>query len=254
MVLEVLIHPRALSLIDSASETNVNGAKHRVSGSIYSGGQKGNSLYLGGTLGKGDDDPESDDDDLYKSWLGNVGEVDIADTLTENNTTIVGPFTSKDPSAEHQFSLDKAFVAEVPQISGRREVPIEVSQGIKEATAVVGVIGEREDDEIMTEREEFQDTIHHSIEAFAFEGQTYYDGPVGSVSVQSGAFVLDDSTASALDNSTTSALDNSSTLGQNVPSTILSNFAGNSGFMFEQNEDSSEESLPDIVDEDPDSD
>lgn len=253
MALEVLIHPRALSLIDSVSDANVIGAKPRIPGSLYLGGQKGNSLYSGDTLGKGDDDPESDDDDLYKSWLGNVGEVDIADTLTENNT-IVGQFASKDPSSENQFSLDKAFGADIPQISGRREMPIDVSTGIKEATAIVGGIGEREDDEIMTERRKFQDTIEHSIEAFAFEGQTYHDAPAGSISVQSGTAVLDNSTVSALDNITASALDNSSTLGQNVPSDILSNFAGNSGFMHEQNADSSEESIPDIVDEEPDSD
>ncbi|KAK1378970.1 hypothetical protein POM88_025714 [Heracleum sosnowskyi] len=98
MALEVLIHPRALSLIDSASDTNLIGAKLRIPGSMYSGDQKGNDFNSGGALGKGNDDPESDDDDLYNTWLGNVGVVDIADTLTENNATIVAPFASTDPS------------------------------------------------------------------------------------------------------------------------------------------------------------
>ncbi|KAK1361109.1 hypothetical protein POM88_045583 [Heracleum sosnowskyi] len=98
MALEVLIHPRALSLIDSASDTNLIGAKLRIPGSMYLGDQKGNDFNSGGALGKGNDDLESDDDDLYNTWLGNVGVVDIADTLTENNATIVAPFASTDPS------------------------------------------------------------------------------------------------------------------------------------------------------------
>ncbi|KAK1393785.1 hypothetical protein POM88_012841 [Heracleum sosnowskyi] len=98
MALEVLIHPRALSLIDSTSDTNLIGAKLSIPGSMYSGDQKGNDFNSGGALGKGNDDPESDDDDLYNTWLGNVGVVDIADTLTENNATIVAPFAYTDPS------------------------------------------------------------------------------------------------------------------------------------------------------------
>lgn len=245
LALEVLIHPRALPLIDSASDTNVIGVKLRIPGSIYSGDQNVNTLYSGGTLGKGYDDPESDEDDLYKSWLGNVGEVDVVDTRTENNTnSIVGPFASKDPIGENQFSVDEAFGGRVPQIRGRREVAIDVSKGIQEATAVKG-IGESEDDE-MTERREFQDTVQHSVEAFPFEGQTYHAVSAGPMSVQSGTVVLD--------NSTTFAVDNSSTLGQNVPLTEPSNFANETGFMLEHNAESSEESIPDIVDEEPESD
>ncbi|KAL8090247.1 uncharacterized protein LOC141697677 [Apium graveolens] len=245
MALEVLIHPRALSLIDSASDTNVIGSKRRIPGSMYSSDQKGNTSYSGGTLGNGNDDPESDDDDLYNSWLGTDG--DIADTLTENNTTTVAPFASKDPSAENQFSLDKAFGAEVPQISGRREFPGDVSKGIQEATAIVGEIGERVDDEIMIERQGFRDTIQYSAEAFAVEGQTYNNAPVGSMSVQP-------DTVKIVENSTTSALKNRSTQEEDVPLTILSNFVGSSGLLLEHNADSSDESIPDIVDEESDSD
>ncbi|KAK1398476.1 hypothetical protein POM88_008339 [Heracleum sosnowskyi] len=89
---------QALSLIDSTSDTNLIGAKLRIPGSMYSGDQKGNDFNSGGALGKGNDDPESDDDDLYNTWLGNVGVVDIPDTLTENNATIVAPFASTNPS------------------------------------------------------------------------------------------------------------------------------------------------------------
>ncbi|KAL1827943.1 hypothetical protein ACET3Z_006355 [Daucus carota] len=247
MVLEVLIHPRALSLIDSASDANVVGSMPRTSGRLYSGKQGVNTSYSGGTFGKGDDDPESDEDDLYRSWLENAGEVAIADTLTENNTTsTVGPFSSKHPSAENQILMDKAFVAEVPQISERREVPLDVSKGIQEATAVVAGIRERDDDEIMTGIQDIEGTIQHSVEAFTFEGQTYSNAPAGSVDQQSGTIVLENSTASALDNS--------NTLVQNVPPTIPPNFAGTTMYMLQQNDDSLEEFIPDIVDTDPDSD
>lgn len=247
MALEVLIHPRALSLIDSASDTNITGAKFRIPGSIYSGDQNGNTSYLGGTLGKGNDDPESDDDDLYNSWLRTAGEGDIADTLTENNTTTVAPFASKDPSAENQFPLDMAFGAEVPQISGRREMPVDVSKGIQEATSIVGEIGERVNDEIMAERQGFRDPIQHSVEeAFACEGQTYHNAPVGSMSVQSDTVFVENSNASSLDNRSTQE--------QDVSLTILSNFVGSSGLLLEHNADSSDESIPDIVDEESDSD
>ncbi|KAL6494296.1 hypothetical protein OROGR_031096 [Orobanche gracilis] len=58
--LEVLIHPRALPLLDS-SDNDYKVLNHKSHGATYHAGR----------IGEVPDDPESEDDDLNEKWLGN---------------------------------------------------------------------------------------------------------------------------------------------------------------------------------------
>lgn len=254
LALEVLIHPRALPLIDFASDSIVSdGLKHRFRENIYSGGPKFNTSFSGGTLGDGPFDPESDEDDLYKSWLGNDDEVDITvSPHPGNNATIVTERPSvalKDHLADKLFSLDGSSVSIVPQESGGREVPAAVMKGVRESG----------DDEIMTETRELQETIQYSEEAIAREDQTIRAVSAGSMSAQSGKVISDSITIETMDNSITMGEDVLATIDGFVttdekPLVPTSNFEKGKGIMFELDAESSEESIPDIVDEEPDSD
>ncbi|KAD7479937.1 hypothetical protein E3N88_03073 [Mikania micrantha] len=71
MALEVLIHPRAIPLIDfgSSIEYPDNRVKNRfMEKYTYSGAQKHN-VFSGGTSRNEPEDPESEDDDLYEKWV-----------------------------------------------------------------------------------------------------------------------------------------------------------------------------------------
>lgn len=255
LALEVLIHPRALPLIDFASDSVVSdGLKHRFRENIYSGGPKFNTSFSGGTLGDGPFDPESDEDDLYKSWLGNDDEVDAAvSPHPGNNATNVTERPSvalKDRLAEKLFSLDGSSASIVPQESGGREVPAAVMKGVRESG----------DDEIMTKTWELQETIQYSEEAIAREDQTIRAVSAGSMSAQSGKVISDSNTIETMDNGSAmgedvlAAIDDGFATTDGKPSVTTSNFEKGKGIMFELDAESSEESIPDIVDEEPDSD
>lgn len=87
--LEVLIHPRAIPLIDigSSVEYPVNGIKDRfMVNNVYSGAQKGN-LLTGGTSRN---EAESDEDDVYEKWVKD-GENEMDDNTTEKVVSIEAP-------------------------------------------------------------------------------------------------------------------------------------------------------------------
>ncbi|KAD7479898.1 hypothetical protein R6Q59_008731 [Mikania micrantha] len=70
MALEVLIHPRAIPLIDfgSSIEYPDNRVKNRFMEYTYSGAQKHN-VFSGGTSRNEPENAESEDDDLYEKWV-----------------------------------------------------------------------------------------------------------------------------------------------------------------------------------------
>ncbi|KAL4576739.1 hypothetical protein LXL04_012838 [Taraxacum kok-saghyz] len=84
LTLEVLIHPRALPLIDYGSnfEYPVNGVKNNV----YSSAQNGN-VVTGGSSKKGESE---EDDDLYHEWVKENGN-DLEKKTTENVGSIEAP-------------------------------------------------------------------------------------------------------------------------------------------------------------------
>ncbi|KAK4431127.1 hypothetical protein Salat_0874800 [Sesamum alatum] len=96
LALEVLIHPRALPLLDLHSSTNeykVLGSKIRDT--VYPSGDRQISTYRAGPV-----DPESEDDDLYENWLGDADELEIQVTESKQNAdyTEKPPATATDPT------------------------------------------------------------------------------------------------------------------------------------------------------------
>ncbi|KAL8105929.1 hypothetical protein AgCh_029661 [Apium graveolens] len=116
MALDVVIYPGAFSLIDSESNTSIIRTKLKIPKRMYLDDQKGNTSYSGGALGKSNNDTESDDYDLYNSWLGTGGEVNVADAPTEKSTTVVAQFAFKDQGEQDQFCWEKASGYEVPRV------------------------------------------------------------------------------------------------------------------------------------------
>ncbi|XP_076946978.1 uncharacterized protein LOC143618766 isoform X2 [Bidens hawaiensis] len=88
MALEVLIHPRAIPLIDLGSSINdypANGVKNRfMENFTYSGAEKHN-LYPGGGSRNEPEKPESENDDLYEKWVKDNDGSEPPVTEPENN-------------------------------------------------------------------------------------------------------------------------------------------------------------------------
>lgn len=130
LTLEVLIHPRALPLIDIAFsvEYPVNGVKNGfMENNTYSGVQKHN-LYSGGTSRNGPDYPESEEDDLYEKWVKDGDGSNAPEIQPEQNTvekisqpaeplvSIEGPSGSKVPEEKGKGIL-------VEEIDKQSEIP-----------------------------------------------------------------------------------------------------------------------------------
>ncbi|KAI8031839.1 Proline-, glutamic acid- and leucine-rich protein 1 [Camellia lanceoleosa] len=119
LALEVLIHPRALSLIDfsSASNTSFDGINNRFP-DAYSYGHKRNTPFSTGTLGKGPDDSNLGDDDLYESWLANDDEIEIPvtdDAGKDKSCTEKPSETCRDSSPEKIPLVADSFSTRVPE-------------------------------------------------------------------------------------------------------------------------------------------
>lgn len=108
MALEVLIHPRAIPLIDFGSSIDypINGVKDRFMDNLtYSGAHKHN-VFPGGTSRNMPENPESEDDDLYKKWVKDDDGNQPPVTVLENNET-------PPKQAEKVVSVEKSSVAVV---------------------------------------------------------------------------------------------------------------------------------------------
>ena len=116
LTLEVLIHPRALPLIDLASsiEHPLNGIKDSfMENSTYSGAKK-HHLYSGGTSRNGPDYPESEEDDLYEKWVNDGDGSNPPVTEQENNTV-----EKTSPTAEPLVSVEGPSGSKVAEDKGK---------------------------------------------------------------------------------------------------------------------------------------
>ncbi|KAI7758066.1 hypothetical protein M8C21_017372 [Ambrosia artemisiifolia] len=89
MALEVLIHPRAIPLIDfgSSIEYPVNGVKNRfMENYTYSGAQNHNVFSVGASRNE-PESPESEEDDLYDKWVKDDGNQPPVIEQENNETT-----------------------------------------------------------------------------------------------------------------------------------------------------------------------
>ncbi|KAI8563442.1 hypothetical protein RHMOL_Rhmol03G0111600 [Rhododendron molle] len=226
LALEVLIHPRALSLIDfsSPSNTSFNGVNSRFP-DVYSYGNKQNTPFSSGIMGKGPNDSNSIDDDLHESWLANDDEIEIPETETGKD---------RDYAEKHSemFGVSEENRQELVSVHDAR-------------------INEAKGDENMVE-------VEHLQEPIKLDGTVPIVGG-GSLAAQISSRVVSDS--SELDpvegkvdtgNNVLAALTDSFDMEGVSTNAATSSLGKNKDSAIDL--DSESESIPDIVDGDPDSD
>ncbi|XAR53501.1 hypothetical protein NMG60_11022080 [Bertholletia excelsa] len=223
LALEVLIHPRALPLFDfSAAPISCDGVNSRIL-DVCSYGDKQNAPFSSSKLGKGPGAAISAHDDLYESWLANDegANIPVVNTGKDQNYNANPPEIIRDQSPEKNLPPAKSFSNRVPEESKQEQVSTSTAQWT-------------EVDETIQ--------VHEPVE----EDRT-----------MPADFGASDSTESKFMSSKKDVLagklDVSSTQGVNTTTTV-SNLERSKHLVVEVDSESSMDSLPDIVDADPDSD
>ncbi|XP_059307740.1 uncharacterized protein LOC132059206 [Lycium ferocissimum] len=238
LALEVLIHPRALPLLDlQSSENNYEVGNKWFSGNAHISDRAANNTFHIGTSRKAPDEPDSYNDDLYADWMRNGEDSDTvaADLGKDTDRSIQPPETLRDPSSEKLPSLDTTAV-KVSESSKLEEV----------APITVAKKSPMEKDEVMVESQLSEKTSKHSEEIPPSKSETLASISGGKSSFQSSSLV---SGGNALN-----------TMGSEVQ-------ASDAGFasplmmsldrgkeLMHESDNESMESIPDIVDVEPDSD
>ncbi|KAK6775338.1 hypothetical protein RDI58_026339 [Solanum bulbocastanum] len=113
LALEVLIHPRALPLLDlESTDNNYEVGNKWFSGNVHISNHAANNTFQIGTSRKAPDEPDSYKDDLYADWMRNGEDLDIvaADPGKDTDTSNQPPETLRDPSSEKLPSFDTTAV------------------------------------------------------------------------------------------------------------------------------------------------
>ncbi|XP_038688480.1 proline-, glutamic acid- and leucine-rich protein 1 isoform X1 [Tripterygium wilfordii] len=159
--LEVLIHPRALPLADFSS---AQGKSFDATNRGFSNSEPGASKYSialpSGMQDIGNGPPDSDDDNLYRSWLEN-GDYDAPLNDQDENINIV--------NATETVTVDHAAQPLVVHSSGV-EIPGTILG--ESATASVDVATKRKGDEMIVDSQQLQDYVVQSQEPTSFKGDT----------------------------------------------------------------------------------
>ncbi|KAL0322146.1 UNVERIFIED_CONTAM: hypothetical protein Scaly_2511000 [Sesamum calycinum] len=142
LALEVLIHPRALPLLDLHASTNeYKFLGPKIRDTVYPSGDRQISTYQAGP-----GDPESEDDDLYENWLGNDDYLEPRVTESQQNTH----YSEKSPAPATNPSLD-----ELPSVKGAS-----LTHTTKEDEVLVSVSGRN--DKRMVETNDYMVESPHS--------------------------------------------------------------------------------------------
>ncbi|XP_057980746.1 uncharacterized protein LOC131166320 [Malania oleifera] len=236
LALEVLIHPRALPLMDFSSP-------HQ---DTYAGGHGHNIPLSNGLLGMEQLDSGSEDDELYDRWCRDANETGGPVTYPAKSTIV-----SKEPSepardsgAKEKFSMDCSFGTEMPPKS---------KQGLGPAAVAGSDVEIRENqDEIVVELSRIPEPISHEATIPAVTCN-----PVGTnleFTTASDSHTLDHSRGQmALDKDELLEKGDGYAAIEKTTSTVMDS-KRSQGFLFELEHESSSDSFPDIVDGDPDSD
>lgn len=247
LALEVLIHPRALSLVDfSTANDNYEDLSRKVPENV---------TFQIRTLGKGIVEHESDDE-LYENWLGSDDEMEEV-PVTERNTN----YTAEPSAAARSLSL--------VNLPNKSELRVS-SSGANERIAV-------DRDDVMVELQETNSTGGDKLGEHV-PNTAAGDYPGGHTSrVVSNSDALDpmdtkmapvaNDTAMISDAVITAGRDENAkknvsgtkdggfnTIIEKISATLVSNFEKSEGLTGESDNELSLDSIPDIIDGDPDSD
>ncbi|KAK6933543.1 Pre-rRNA-processing protein RIX1, N-terminal [Dillenia turbinata] len=259
LALEVLIHPRALPLIDVRTANYVS-FDERVNSifpqKMFSDSKRNNCPISMDQLGISSGDPHADYDELYDSWLGN-GDANEIQKSNHDADVIhsLEPQTSREPDAEK-------LVSSVPSSEAMITDEIE-----KESATVVPDRATGHKDEIMVEAPNIQEPVATVValpvvsadsscanaEKVKISLETSADANCDNVKASSETGVLehtDPKMVSEKDFSTAKI----ETLASLSKTTFTVSDSKNQGYVFALNDEPSMDLFPDIVDGDPDSD
>lgn len=169
MALEVLIHPRAIPLIDfgSSIEYPIIGAKNVFTdNNTYFGAQKHN-LFPGCTSGNEPENPESEEDTLYEKWIKDSDNEPPA-TDQEKNTTAI---ETTSPSSTKVVHDDKG-------------------KGVLVETQSVEEVNKQT--EILSQTADYNRASDMEISDLDTKGKTHVSGSVGGIDSMIGLGDKDD--------------------------------------------------------------
>ncbi|GFZ11209.1 hypothetical protein Acr_22g0006070 [Actinidia rufa] len=238
LALEVLIHPRALSLIDfSPSHNGVDGFNRLPD--VYSYGNKQNTPFSSEGLGKGPGDSILGGDDLYESWLANDDEIEnpVIESGKDKSYPTEKPSETliSDPSSDKINPVADSSIARVFE------------------ERVISSAGERIEEkgnEVMGEEQEVLEPIKQAeTMAGMVRGHMVAQWVVAEGSALDSVEVEPPTSRSFL-----AAVADSSVTGDASTSAGASDLERSKHFSMDLERESSVDSLPDIVDGDPDSD
>ncbi|EEF41201.1 conserved hypothetical protein [Ricinus communis] len=232
--LEVLIHPRALPLADLPSANSSHEINYGFPETLYSGGQKHNTPISSGMRGIGHGSPDSDDD-LCDSWLDGNKETDTPDKITISNK----------PSENLKVQqAEKNFLAGPSATKSPRQSELEPAAD--SADVETGNLG----DEMIVRTEEVKESN------MQLQGLSFSKGKnISRVTDGTGFLVSQDNETTPADIGMADEGGETAAVppGGNAY-TSSSTLKGAAASAFESDDDSSTDTLPDIVDADPDSD
>ncbi|KAG2672395.1 hypothetical protein I3760_13G038900 [Carya illinoinensis] len=247
LALEVLIHPRALPLIGSSPATcnSFEGVNRKFSENMYSGSLKHSGPFASGIQGIKDNIPNSDDDDLYESWLENGKETDALDSVPCKSMRYdEDPSEALGVTGEENLYVDNSSGATIPE--GQK-------------LAASGVDGMRgNNDEIMVEAGQFEENVARVEEPVSSKDATApasIEGSLGS-GIIPGRFGSSSGASDHVGNVSASSNDNLvakgdgfATTGMNSSTTTISEEIAGDEFNLD-----GEDPFPEILDVEPDSD
>lgn len=239
LALEVLIHPRALPLADFPSASSFNEVNHRFPENIYSVAQKHSNPFSSGVQDTGHGLSDSDDD-LYKSWLD----------------------SSKETEAPVGESMDTERPSE--RVQQGENIPVAGSSGAKSPwrnghspAAASADIEIRRGDETMVDSQQLQESMEQHQESSKGASIPTVTGDPNVTTVVLTSFASKDDALNSRDTEMASlqavvAGESDGLATKDGNTTTLSAQKGTTFAIEDDNQ--STDSLPDIVDVDPDSD
>ncbi|XVE90883.1 hypothetical protein DITRI_Ditri20bG0111900 [Diplodiscus trichospermus] len=243
LALEVLIHPRALPLDDFYSARHsADGASHRFPENMYSSGQTQNTMFFNAMQRTEQSALESHHDDLYDTWLENENE-------NENIPVENAKDKASRPDLEEKPCANDSLCTNILEAS-EQEPGVAANSGVQM----------RSMDEIMVQPLHFQESNPKSHEIVSAEVSTSpavgRDPECTEIEFKRSLAACDglnhtDEDMEPGDDALADKVDNA---GGNTSPTISNSEKGNASVAHWEDDDSSMDSFPSIVDADPDTD
>ncbi|XP_019181831.1 PREDICTED: proline-, glutamic acid- and leucine-rich protein 1 [Ipomoea nil] len=262
LTLEVLIHPRALPLIDHQSPIDCDGRNQRIMDGRKLGGQRQTVTFEIGTSRNGPDEQESEGDELHENWtrIENETEAPSSDLAKDKSNSIEPSDTMNDLSSKN-LPCDDASAEKVSEGSQFREPAA--------ASAAEHLVNR---DNTTLDQQHSQEASKQPGEKSPVEAGT--SAPIAGAEnhARSGAFVSGSSASDPMESDTTPLAKSHSGLEKaaandmlegkddgfysalNKVSSSVSNSDSSGKEPMQESDDDDSESIPDIVDVEPDED